>query len=195
MKWTTVICTECNNPIEVGGHNAELPYVCVGCKQEAEEFQEKIAPAAGSTARTACGRTSQTVQAESEQGDPGDEHQGCSEVTEDDIAATNELIADLTEENATLREASAQADRLIEDQADALKRANDLLVEGVEKLESAEEFVKAMTRSRNVYRESYFRVANSRKLYQRKFFYAEREAAYYRSRGFWARLINRPYVG
>lgn len=124
---TVITCTECNEPFCFEpGLKVELPFVCDGCQKEAEDFNRATAPSATLIAaaervgkpRTACGPSfTPDPLGAFEHGDPGDEHHephSHAELSPEDVA-TNELIADLEDQNATLQESLQQSDRVIED--------------------------------------------------------------------------------
>lgn len=107
-----IVCSKCDEVIEVTADSVTLPFVCETCV-EAQEFLNKIAPKP----------EPQHLPQEHAHydGDPGDEHDGAT------VENTTLLIADLEQQVSALQESNAQSDRLIADLKVQLEGAEDRL--------------------------------------------------------------------
>lgn len=191
-KWTTIVCTECGDPVEASG-TITLPFVCGQC---IAEFQEKIAPALVEAAE----RVNAASHVEAYVGDPGDEHEhvhnsadSCCGEPEGDLDSTNQLIADLTEtlERQTkviknLESANAQWKDLFE-QAMTAGETLDMIAEDLSR--ENDELDKKADGLMDELKTSQRRVETYRQMFYDVFY----EASFYENRGFWARLFNRRY--
>lgn len=171
---TILVCTECDNPIDVIGDSVTLPFVCNQCQAEAEEFQKKIAPKPVVFGPVAGDDhyVPDPAGAFEHDGDPGDEHEHVH--NGGDFDATNQLIADLTQSLESSNETTKSLTETVKDLTQRLSEAGELIDDLNRQLESEQRItdrvievndelhkkVEAAFVSRNVYRDAYFKMGN-----------------------------------